>query len=73
MNACAYDDWFKQHLAGVEGLWIGYGVADQYLLKVGKLTTDLYEEVGATYGYFIAKGRATLVKLLSDQSAGEVQ
>lgn len=73
LNACAYDDWFKQHLAGVEGLWIGYGVADQYLLKVGKLTTDLYEEVGATYGYFIAKGRATLVKLLSDQSAGEVQ
>jgi S-DNA-T family DNA segregation ATPase FtsK/SpoIIIE len=73
LNACAYDDWFKQHLAGVEGLWIGDGVADQYLLKVGKLTTDLYEEVGAAYGYFIAKGRATLVKLLSDQSAGEVQ
>ena len=68
LNSYSYENWFKRHINGSEGLWIGDGVTDQYLLKVGRLTTDLYEEVGSQYGYFIAKNRPTLVKLLSNQT-----
>ena len=64
LNTFAYDTWFKRQLSGGDGLWIGDGVADQYLLKLGKVTSELHAELGNGYGYLIARNRPTLVKLL---------
>ncbi len=64
-NGYSYDPWFKRTVPGTDGLWIGDGVADQYLLKVGKITNTLYEEIGNDFGYFFNKGKLTLIKLLS--------
>ena len=60
-----YDDWYKKQITGTEGIWVGDGVADQYMLKIGKLNNELYEEVGTEYGYVFNRGKYTLVKLLS--------
>lgn len=72
LNSFAYEEWYKRYIAGAEGLWIGDGVADQYLLKIGKLTNDLYEEIGNEYGYLISKNRAARLKVLSGKSSEEV-
>ena len=64
-NTCQYDAWYKKHIAGTDGLWIGDGVTDQYMLKVGKLNSEMYEEIGNEFGYRIEKGRSTSVKLLT--------
>ena len=69
-NEYNYETWMKRHVTGAEGLWIGDGVADQYLLKVSKVTSDLYEDIGNEYGYSINRNRPTLVKLLSSASDG---
>lgn len=61
----SYENWYKRHISGADGLWIGDGVTDQYLLKVNKLSSDLYQEMGAEYGYVFRRGRMTQVKLLS--------
>lgn len=67
-----YDAWFKRRIPGTDGLWIGDGVADQYVLKVSKVTRDLYGEIGEAYGYVFGKSRMTLVKLLSStETEGE--
>ena len=66
LNSFSYDEWFKRHLANADGIWIGDGVADQYLLKVSKITSDLYNEIEADYGYTVIKGRPSLTKLLSE-------
>ncbi len=60
-----YEEWYKRQITGADGIWIGDGVADQYMLKVNKLTNDLYEEIGDDYGYVLNRNRPTLVKLLS--------
>ena len=60
-----YEEWFKRQITGAEGIWIGDGVADQYMLKVNKVTNELYEEIGDEYGYVLNRNRPTLVKLLS--------
>ena len=67
-NGFQYDAWFKRHVSGADGLWIGDGIADQYLLKVNKVTTELYEEVGEEYGYLLTKNKPVLVKLLSSNT-----
>ena len=60
-----YEEWFKRQITGADGIWIGDGVADQYMLKVNKVTNELYEEIGDEYGYVLNRNRPTLVKLLS--------
>ena len=60
-----YNTWYKKHVTGSEGVWIGDGFADQYMLKISKITSDLYDDIGPEYGYVIAKNRPTLVKLLA--------
>lgn len=66
-----YEAWYKKHLTGTDGIWIGDGMADQYLLKASKITSDLYEEIGDEYGYLLTRGRPMLVKLLSSERGEE--
>lgn len=65
LNSFNFDDWFKRQVSNGDGIWIGDGVADQYLLKINKITSDLYNEIGPAYGYTVVKGRPILAKLLS--------
>ncbi len=70
-SSFSYDGWYKRHISGSDGLWIGDGIADQYLLKINKLTGELYEEIGDEYGYVLNRNRPTLVKLLSSADSEE--
>ena len=64
-TAFNYEEWFKRQISGADGIWIGDGIADQYMLKINKVTNELYEEIGDEYGYVLNRNRPTLVKLLS--------
>lgn len=72
-NSYAYEAWYKRQIPGTDGVWIGDGVADQYMLKVNKVTSDLYEDIGSEYGYLIARNRPLLVKVLSSGADGGVE
>lgn len=63
----SYEAWYKKHISGGEGLWIGDGIADQYTFKLSKLTSDLYEDIGEEYGYVLLRNKPTLVKLLTSR------
>ena len=56
--------WFQRHLTGTEGIWVGDGIADQYLMKIGKITNALYSEVPAHFGYLVKRSKPVLVKLV---------
>ena len=60
-----YDAWYKHHIFGADGIWLGDGIADQYAFKLNKITSNLYEDVGANFGYSIYRNRPLLIKLLS--------
>ena len=65
-NTLCFEARIKNKLVQNEGVWIGDGVVDQYLLKINKITSNLYEEIGADSGYQISRGRPKLIKLLSN-------
>ena len=72
-NTLSYDAWYKRHLTGSEGIWVGDGFADQYFLKANKLTSELYDEIGTDYGYLVNRNRPALVKLLSHEANEEAE
>ncbi len=63
--------WYRRHLSGSDGIWVGDGIADQYCLKVGKLTNSLYSEVPPHFGYTVKRGRPTLAKLIVGENCRE--
>lgn len=68
-----YDAWYKQLVSGADGIWLGDGAADQFVFKFNKITSDMYEELGDSFGYLIYRNRPTLLKLLSSEERGNVK
>lgn len=67
LSTLTYETWFKRHVTGKDGIWMGEGIAEQYVLKINKITSDLYEEIGTEYGYLLTRGKPSLMKLLSSE------
>ncbi|WP_229263772.1 type VII secretion protein EssC [Cohnella cholangitidis] len=65
ISAVAYENWFTRKASLSDAIWIGNGISEQYQLKIAKMTTDLYQEIGQDFGYLISKGKPALVKLLT--------
>jgi len=65
ISSYSYESWFKTNVSANDGIWIGNGFADQYQLKVNKMSSEFYQEIGDHFGYMIVRGKPTLVKLLS--------
>ena len=66
LSSITAQSWYKRHVNG-NGLWIGNGFGDQYLLKVSKTLQSYYEEIGEQFGYWVKKGKAVCVKLIEEE------
>jgi DNA segregation ATPase FtsK/SpoIIIE, S-DNA-T family len=63
ISGYSFESWFKQHVSLSDFIWIGSGIADQFVLKA-KISTDMYGDVPEGFGYVVSKGKPTLVKML---------
>lgn len=68
-SSFSMENWYKKHINGAEGIWVGDGFADQYVIRAGKLSSDLYQEIGDSFGYVVSKGKPVLARLLTEKSA----
>ena len=71
MNNYTYSDWYKKFAQENNGIWLGNGSGEQYLLKPMTSTFRFLSSCGQSYGYGFAKGRPTLIKLLGMKENGE--
>ena len=67
IKAIAFEPWFKPNADLSEGIWLGNGLGDQFTLKVTTNSRIIRAEIEPGFGYIIRKGKATLVKLMSDE------
>ena len=67
IKALAYEPWYKSNIDLAEGIWLGNGIGEQFTLKVTTNSRLLRTEVEPGFGYIIRKGKATLIKLMSDE------
>ena len=59
------ETWYRKHLSGMDGLWIGNGIAEQSLIRLNKISNELYEEIEEMDGYLISHGKAEKLRVLS--------
>ena len=62
-----FEPWYKGNADLSEGVWLGNGIGNQFTLKVTTNSRLLRAEVEPGFGYCIRKGRASLIKLMSDE------
>lgn len=58
------EDWYKNHVSGTDGIWAGDGIAEQYIFRIGSLSSNLYSALPPHFGYIVRKGRPILTKLM---------
>lgn len=63
LNPVRYEPWVQQYLNTASGVWVSDGIVEQSILKVSKVTMDMYGEVQPEFGYVVNKGKAQLTKL----------
>jgi S-DNA-T family DNA segregation ATPase FtsK/SpoIIIE len=63
----ALEKWYKDRITGVDGVWVGGGITEQYNLKPAKITADMRAEQTGQFGYALSRGKAVRLKLLSEE------
>ena len=66
-----YDEWYKNFVSKDNGIWVGNGVDNQYLLTITSERRLIVNNCGNSFGYAINQGTATLIKLLEMKEIGE--
>ena len=69
LNPFRYETWLQRSLANASGVWVGDGIAEQTVLKPGRIEAEMYQDVPAAFGYVLAKGKPVLAKLYSSEEA----
>lgn len=65
-----YEDWFKKIDTG-EGVYIGTGASEQNILKISNYNRELSEKIPNNYGYYIAEGYYSPIKLIEFEKMEE--
>ena len=67
IKAFNYETWFKSNVDLGEAIWVGNGISNQFTLKVTTSSRLLRVELEPNFGYAIIKGKAYVVKFLSEE------
>ena len=67
-SSVQYEKWYKSQMSSSDGIWVGSGITDQFLLKTTKITSEMREECTPEFGFVIQKGKSLKLKFLSSNS-----
>ena len=65
-----YDPWYKQYIENDNGIWIGNGFDDQYLINILD-RREINNNIGNSFGYYVESGEFKQIKLIGMKDAGE--
>lgn len=58
------ENWYKAHISGNRGIWVGSGISSQFRLTVNKKPQEYSAELDPEFGFVIKQAAAALVKFL---------
>ena len=70
MNIRTVEAWYKKHCNKANGVWVGSGIADQYVVKLNNVTRDMRQDIDDDFGWVMNNGDALLTKLVTYKEDG---
>lgn len=64
-SSYSFEKWYKAQASNGDGIWIGSGITDQYLLKPSKTTAEMHDEITPDFGYAVRNGKCIKIKRLN--------
>lgn len=61
-----FEPWYKPNADLSDAIWLGNGLGNQFTIKVTTSSKLLREELPEGYGYIVKKGKASVVKLITE-------
>lgn len=65
MSIRTVEPWYKKHCSHGNGVWVGSGIADQYILKLTNTDRELRKEITPDFGYVVNNGVHSMAKLVT--------
>ena len=62
IKSLEYESWFKNCINTNNGIWIGNGINEQFMLKITQRITDMKEEAPDNFCFVIKRGKPVYVK-----------
>ena len=59
-----YENWYKNCVDSNNGIWLGNGIADQYVIKTNQRIEEMKKEVPHNFCFVIKKGKPYFVKFI---------
>jgi len=66
-----YDEWYKNYISKDNGIWVGNGLDNQYLITINSNRREIVNRCGRSFGYVIDQGFIVLIKLLGMKEFGD--
>lgn len=60
------EPWYKAHISGNDGIWVGGGISTQYRLTVTRKPREYTADLEAPFGFLVRRGNAVHVKFLQE-------
>ena len=60
-----YEEWYKNTINNLDGLWIGVGITSQYSIKLN-IQPNGINTIGADYLVAVKNGMPTIVKFINE-------
>ena len=64
LNPFANDSWYRAHVNGNRGIWVGSGIGSQYRFTVHRRPQGASDELKEDFGFIVHNAVATMVKFL---------
>ena len=64
LKSVEFDPWYKNYVVNTEGIWVGSGIADQFVIKYNQSSNKLDNHCNMNFGYVVKNGNAKFIKLL---------
>ena len=71
MKMYEYEDFFRENVQQIYGIWIGSGLTEQFTLKTTTYNKETRAQIESNFGYNVDRGIATQIKLLDFYSKDE--
>jgi len=67
IKGLTYEPWLRSSVDFSEGVWLGNGISNQFTIKVTTASRLLRKEIPDNFAYIVEKGKASVIKLMSDK------